>query len=669
MPITYTSDTPAEGVRINPYESQFVPVPLGALADIGKTQMKRSDKFQEDMGELTDLINKVKSIPQHDEIKRQLVSGYDKQIGEFQDRILSGEVNPTTPEANIMMNRMAKQFLSDPTRVGLESSVSQKGLYDKLTASQKENFRGRYGSFDSYLKQQESQGFTDESGQLVPFTHAPFKEFEDFQEPFQDAFGQLKASGQKNLGTSTIDWDRGVVITESGGRRAITGDDILAVSGDTAESLMGQKAGVDFIEELLNQDLGVTSLRQLPADQQQWAREQIARQLAGYASNQAFQETEFGRKQSIISASRLKYEEEKTPRTNMTSFFRNNIRLTDEDVENATDVAEFFSESPLESAARKASAAAATTPRRVDPTTGAPSGEDAFVAAINGMGAFMGGLFTAEGNRPIAETATAVDENGDYVHGAMAETVKAYNMPDGITWDMMNESEKEKFENTAKSVVDYFYGDNIEVEELDAGKGKNHEIYGRDAVKSRYIGKGDIVNGVFADKRLKVYKLEGDGYSEQPGMNDWGTFRDEFGIEEEHFAKNASPTYRKKESSFVGTNGYFFNYTDDDGDQYRILASDLSNEEYELYKGVDILNQVQFDPAADERVALVPWADERGTLHKNAARATATRTSTIDKSGKYVPTTRVNLETPDGNYEMSLEEYNILLNSARPHQR
>lgn len=252
-----------------PYISTYVPLPLDSLMKAGAMKQKQFDDAVDDAYKMQDLMKTVKAIDKHQPYKKQLEEKYYPKIEELADEIVkTGDVSKARD-----VNRLARQWQTDPLRQELEQSYANYEAYQKDKIAKGE----KYGEwYDPYLP------FTgsNEDQSIAGFRYTGMGEVQDHQKLALDMMDKIKEDAR---GYDNVSLDQsGNIVGRKGKESHILSDKVRGLARGKTDSFLLTKEGKDFATMIKYNN---------PSANIKKAAEEYLYQAG---ANQIFKETEYG---------------------------------------------------------------------------------------------------------------------------------------------------------------------------------------------------------------------------------------------------------------------------------------------------------------------------------------------------------------------------------------
>jgi hypothetical protein len=179
MAINFLATTPIEQERLNPYVSQFVPLPLDQLFKGAAAVQERGETDLKDAYAGLESISKIPSRPNEDYIKQQLATSYADRLAKIQEEYTPGSLPFQREAAKLRSDFIRDQQVTDLNRL----STTQQARLKQRTAFDAAN--KKYYDFGRVTFDQNTLGqpLRDERGNIVidPTTNQPkIATIEDF---------------------------------------------------------------------------------------------------------------------------------------------------------------------------------------------------------------------------------------------------------------------------------------------------------------------------------------------------------------------------------------------------------------------------------------------------------------------------------------------------------
>lgn len=137
MATGYLDETPLKQERLNPYVSQYVPIPLDIMFKEGQLVQQRGDANLEKLDKELEALQKIKVRPVDEPLRNQIIGEYI----EARDAMVNGDVNPASYDFRRQATNMVNKFAN---RSDLKDLTNLYGLYDQRQKTQQAlNQRGK----------------------------------------------------------------------------------------------------------------------------------------------------------------------------------------------------------------------------------------------------------------------------------------------------------------------------------------------------------------------------------------------------------------------------------------------------------------------------------------------------------------------------------------------
>lgn len=270
MPLGYLDTTPIEQERLNPYVSQYVPVPFEHLFEAGRTVQMRGEKNMEDAQKRLAELEQIKLRPH--ETDKAVMQGIIQNYQKDRDALLEKGINPASMEFKREASNLINRYTTTPDITQLRQN---RELYDRYVAAkdmlQKQGKRTI--EFDPRVINAPYAESTNFDPSAVP------EEFLDRRGEMEKYFNQMQADGSFT-GLSRV---QGMpYMIQEGNWKGITSNKIGQQAARNVEGYLNTSTGQQHYRDLIK-------LQGMTPDQ---ARTRILGEMMGVGMEQQFSQTD-----------------------------------------------------------------------------------------------------------------------------------------------------------------------------------------------------------------------------------------------------------------------------------------------------------------------------------------------------------------------------------------
>ena len=185
MAISYLDNTPAEQARLNPYVSQYIPVPLEHLHRAGALVQKRGDEALETVDAQGAAIGRSKARSVDEAYRASVQDRYNKEV----DDLMAQGLNPASYEFQRAKSKMINKYSNDQNLRNL-ATLADEEARRKKAASDIQKAGGTTIDFDPTF----SQAYQGDIGSFN-LGGSPIERTLDRRAGQEKVFNQMKESG------------------------------------------------------------------------------------------------------------------------------------------------------------------------------------------------------------------------------------------------------------------------------------------------------------------------------------------------------------------------------------------------------------------------------------------------------------------------------------------
>lgn len=231
------------------YVSNFIPLPLEAIANAGAMKQKEYDTTKSALDKSL-LESKIKSIEEHDPYRSQYIKSFNDQA---QTLLNDPNLDFGSYEGKQKVSNLIYENANNPYIQVLSRSIKNKEDQLKNIEEVKKTKNG-YAEWNDPLRQEEKlkqagiNPYIDQNGNPIEYQFRPMQTREDHNQPVYELFDKIKDSGQIRA-YANFGGDQTYIQSGKTGWEGVTAKTIKAVADANVNTFKTTAGGMDFLRK------------------------------------------------------------------------------------------------------------------------------------------------------------------------------------------------------------------------------------------------------------------------------------------------------------------------------------------------------------------------------------------------------------------------------------